>query len=44
MVAAVVPLVFAPAIAHAAPGDLDPTFGGGDGVVKYDSGDDRLKG
>jgi uncharacterized delta-60 repeat protein len=25
--------------AHAAPGDLDTTFGGGDGFVTYDSGD-----
>jgi uncharacterized delta-60 repeat protein len=37
-VAAVVLLMFAPAIAQAAPGDLDHTFGGGDGVVKFDSG------
>ncbi|HXJ64680.1 MAG TPA: hypothetical protein VNN79_13075, partial [Actinomycetota bacterium] len=37
--AALVLFVFAPAMAYAAaPGDLDPTFGGGDGVVKYDSG------
>ena len=36
--AALVLFVFAPAMANAASGDLDPTFGGGDGIVKYDSG------
>lgn len=36
--AALAVFVFAPAMAQAAPGDLDPTFGGGDGVVKFDSG------
>src|SRR4051812_44770941 len=35
---AVVLMLVVPASARAAPGDLDTTFGGGDGVVTFDSG------